>query len=97
MTNVFNPETNYSIVLLGHLFSGQTVSPCVHGHFAADTVEASGELSGEKEYAVFTVDEPVNNEYPHAFVGSYRIPMSALRQNYKYLLFPDPEPDDHET
>lgn len=103
MTNVFNPETNYSIVLLGHSFDGFPVSPVVHGHFAADTVEVSGELSGEKEYAVFTVDEPQNLEYPAAFVGTYRISMSALMQNYKNLLFPepdpeeDPEPDDHET
>lgn len=103
MTNVFNPEINYSIVLLGHSFDSSPVSPLVHGHFAADTVEVSGELSGEKEYAVFTVDEPQNLEYPAAFVGTYRISMSALMQNYKNLLFPEPdpepdqEPDDHET
>lgn len=97
MTSVFDPEISYSIVLLGHSFDGFAVSPVVHGHFAADTVEVSGELSGEKEYAVFTVDEPQNHEYPAAFVGTYRISMNALRQNYKYLLFPDPEPDPDEN
>lgn len=97
MTSVFNPEINYSIVLLGHSFDSSPVSPVVHGYFAADTVEVSGELSGEKEFAVFTVDEPVNHEYPAAFVGTYRISMSALRQNYKNLLFPDPEPDPDEN
>lgn len=93
--NVFNPETNYSIKLLGHLFDGYTGDhSTVHGHFAADTVEVSGELSGEREYAVFTVDEPVNGEYPHAFVGTYRLAMSALLQNYKQMLFPEPEPEE---
>lgn len=93
MKNVFNPETNYTITLLGHIFDGYAVSPIVHGHFAADTVEVSGELSGEREYAVFTVDEPNGNEYPHAFVGTYRLAMSALIMNYKQMLFPDPDPE----
>ena len=95
--NVFNPETNYAIKLLGHRFDGYEGGPSdVHGYFAADTVEVSGELGGEKEYAVFTVDEPVNGEYPHAFVGTYRIGMSLLKQNYLALLFPDllPQPED---
>jgi hypothetical protein len=93
--NVFNPETNYSIKLLGHRFDGYEGGPSdVHGYFAADTVEVSGELSGEREYAVFTVDEPVNGEYPHAFVGTYRLAMSALLQNYKQMLFPEPEPEE---
>lgn len=95
MQNVFNPETNYTIKLLGHYFDGFQGGPVeVHGHFAADTVEVSGEYSNEKEYAVFTVDEPTNSEYPHAFVGTYRLAMSALRQNYKALLFPEPEPEE---
>lgn len=93
--NVFNPETNYSIKLLGHRFDGYEGGPSdVHGYFAADTVEVSGELSGEREYAVFTVDEPVNGEYPHAFVGTYRLAMSALLLNYKQMLFPEPEPEE---
>ena len=92
--NVFNPETNYSIKLLGHLFDGYTgCHSDVHGHFEADTVEVSGEAGGEKEYAVFVVDDPVNGEYPFAFVGSYRIGMSLLKVNYKNLLFPEPEPE----
>ena len=90
--NVFNPETNYSIKLFGHFFEGyQGGYSNVHGHFAADTVEVSGELSGEREYAVFTVDEPNGNEYPHAFVGTYRLPMSRLRLDYKHMLFPEPK------
>lgn len=94
MQNVFNPETNYTIKLLGHYFDGYQGGPVeVHGHFAADTVEVSGEFTREKEYAVFTVDEPVNGEYPAAFVGTYRLAMSALRQNYKQMLFPEPEPE----
>ena len=97
MQNVFNPETNYTIKLLGHYFDGYQGGPVeVHGHFAADTVEVSGEFSQEKEYAVFTVDEPTNSEYPHAFVGTYRLAMSALRQNYKNMLFPEPEPEPEE-
>lgn len=97
MQNVFNPETNYTIKLLGHYFDGYQGGPVtVHGYFAADTVEVSGEFSNEKEYAVFTVDEPVNHEYPAAFVGTYRLAMSALRQNYKQMLFPDPEPEEQE-
>ena len=95
MQNVFNPETNYTILLLGHYFDGyQGGHVSVHGYFAADTVEVTGEYSGEKEYAVFTVDEPTNGEYPHAFVGTYRIGMSALREAYKALLFPEPEPEE---
>lgn len=94
MQNVFNPDTCYSIKLLGHYFDGyQGDCATVHGHFAADTVEVSGEYSREKEYAVFTVDEPNGNEYPHAFVGTYRIAMSALLQSYKNMLFPEPEPE----
>ena len=92
--NVFNPETNYSIKLLGHLFDGYTGGYAdVHGHFEADTVEVSNEAGGEREYAVFVVDDPVNGEYPFAFVGSYRIGMSLLKMNYNHLLFPEPEAD----
>ena len=67
--NVFNSETNYSIKLLGHLFDGYTGGYAdVHGHFEADTIEVSNEIGGETEYAVFIVDDPVNGEYPFAFV-----------------------------
>lgn len=91
--NVFNPETNYTIPLVGHRFDGYMGGPCtVHGYFAADTVEVSGEAGGEREYAVFTVDEPVNGEYPHAFVGTYRISMGNVKQSFPWVL-PQPEPE----
>ena len=93
--NVFNPETNYTIPLVGHRFDGYLGGhSTVHGYFAADTVEVSGEAGGEREYAVFTVDEPVNGEYPHAFVGTYRIGMSNVKQAFPWVLpQPEPEPD----
>ena len=92
--NVFNPENNYKIQLLGHILQPNAAPIEVHGHFDADTVEFDDELGGEREFAVFNVDEPENQEYPHRQVGKYRIAMGELMQNYKSLLFPEPEPEE---
>ena len=94
--NVFNPEINYEIQLLGHVLQPNAVPIVVHGHFDADTVEFDDELGGEREFAVFNVDEPTNQEYPHRQVGKYRIAMGELMINYKHLLFPEPEEVDEE-
>ena len=32
-------------------------------------------------FAVFTVAEPVNNEFPAAWVGTYRLPFDKILQN----------------
>ena len=96
--NVFNPETTHTIPLVGHRFDGYLGGYCtVHGHFAADTVEVFDEATREHEFAVFTVDEPANNEYPHAFVGTYRISMGNVKQSFPWVLpkpEPEPNPDD---
>ena len=92
--NVFNPEINYEIMLLGQILQPNAVPIKVHGHFDADTVEFDDEMGGEREFAVFNVDEPVHQEYPHRQVGKFRISRGELMQNYKYLLFPEPEEDD---
>ena len=88
--DVFNPEEKHVVYLANHSFDGTLNSPTLPGHFAADTVEVEGERGGETAYAVFTVDEPVGNEYPHEWVGTYRIGMSALKL-YNPELFRDQE------
>ena len=83
--NVFDNSKTYRIPLFGHSFTAFPAGqePPVKGSFAADTVELSdGDAAfwgGVKEYAVFTVAEPSGKEYPPAWVGTYRIPLSFLQ------------------
>lgn len=72
--NVFNAESTYKCRLCLLKLEGQ---PSVTGTLAADTVEINDPVFGKEEYAVFTVNEPENSEYPPAWVGTYRLPMSA--------------------
>ena len=72
--NVFNAESTYKCRLYLLKLEGQ---PRVTGTLAADTVEINDPVFGKEEYAVFTVNEPENSEYPPAWVGTYRLPMSA--------------------
>lgn len=72
--NVFNAESTYKCRLYLLKLEGQ---PSVTGKLAADTVEINDPVFGKEEYAVFTVNEPENSEYPPAWVGTYRLPMSA--------------------
>ena len=101
--DVFNPEKQYNVILEGHTFAGLGNSPCLPGHFAADTVEVTETYNhGDHpaEYAVFTVDEPEKGDsmtlpYPHSWVGSYRISMDELLRKQPWLFEQDaaPEPD----
>lgn len=72
--SVFNPESTYKCRLYSLRLEGQ---PRVTGKLAADTVEINDPVFGKEEYAVFTVNEPENSEFPPAWVGTYRLPMSA--------------------
>ena len=72
--NVFNAESTYKCRLYLLKLEGQ---PSVTGTLAADTVEINDPVFGKEEYAVFTVNEPKNSEFPPAWVGTYRLPMSA--------------------
>lgn len=94
--NVFNPETNYSIKLLGHVIQPNSYPLDVHGYFEADTVEFDDEPGKEREFAVFHVDEPNNGEYPREQVGVYRISMGNIKQGFPWILNdvqPEPEPE----
>ena len=77
--NVFNPQQRYECFLYGHSFDRSNVPVTLPGYFEADTIEVEGELSREREFAVFHVDEPQHREYPAHWVGVYRLPMSCLR------------------
>lgn len=72
--NVFNPNKRYRCRL--HLFT-ELGRPSVVGSLAADTVVVHDPVFGIREYAVFTVDEPQNGEFPPAWVGTYRLPMDV--------------------
>ena len=72
--NVFNAESTYKCRLYPLKLEGR---PRVTGTLAADTVEINDPVFGKEEYAVFTVSEPENSEFPPAWVGTYRLPMSA--------------------
>lgn len=48
--------------------------PMVTGSFAADPVTGND----GKEYAVFTIADPQNGEYPSLWAGTYRISLSRL-------------------
>lgn len=82
---VFNPENHYKVCLAGITIGG-LYNPTLPGHFAADTVEVDDELSRVKEYAVFTVDEPLHQEYPHACVGTFRLPLDYVESSKPELL-----------
>lgn len=80
--NVFDPTKVYETVLWGHSFTdfpgSAGNSPTLPGVFEADTVEVDG---GAGEYAVFSVIEPTEGEYPAAWVGTYRLPYSTVAAN----------------
>ena len=92
--NVFDTTKIYATVLWGHSFTdfpgSAGNSPELPGTFAADTVEADG-----GEYAVFTVEEPTGNEYPAAWVGTYRLPYDKIVSNPPVYVgdVPEPEPE----
>ena len=77
----FDPTQRYNVCLFGHSFDCMQTPPTLPGHFAADTVKAAPFPGRDTEYAVFTVDEPINREYPPAWVGVYRLPVSWLERN----------------
>lgn len=78
MKNVFSPQKHYK-VLIPLRFDNNASPLSLPGHFEADTIEREGELSREREFAVFHVDEPTNREYPAHYVGVYRIPIGHLQ------------------
>lgn len=102
--NVFDPSKIYLTRLWGHSFTDWPASPGnspeLPGVFDADTVEISGELTGNvTEYAVFTVSEPSGNEYPASWVGTYRLPYDKIVANPPVYVGdvptpPEPDPDD---
>lgn len=77
--NKFNPDTIYLQTLWGHAFCNfpQTENPKLPGKFAVDTVKVNKNGTVE-EYAVFTVEEPKDGAFPAQWVGTYRIPLSAI-------------------
>jgi hypothetical protein len=83
--NVFDSSKIYRTMLWGHGFTSFPEmierTPYLPGTFAADTVEVSGQPGDVNEFAVFTVAEPVNNEFPAAWVGTYRLPFDKILQN----------------
>ena len=79
MQNVFDNSKVYRLPLWGHSFN-EAVEPQLTGSFAADTVECDGFFGGLTEYAVFTVAEPVDHAFSPAWVGTYRIPMTKIRE-----------------
>lgn len=101
--NVFDPSKIYLTPIWGHSFTDFPGSagnvPELPGTFAADTIETDGQLTGGvTEYAVFTVLEPVNHEYPASWVGVYRLPYDAIASNPPVYIGdvptpPEPEPD----
>lgn len=91
--NVFDPSVTYN-VFLNIRFPGFACGMSLPGHFEADSVEAFDESTQEREFGVFTVDEPTGNEYPHRFVGTYRIPFGELKTyNPELFVVPEPEPE----
>lgn len=76
---VFNESKTYMCRLFGHAFINfpENFSPRLKGSLAADTIEINDPVFGKGEYAVFTVNEPENGEFPPAWVGTYRLPMAA--------------------
>ena len=80
MKNVFDPAKRYNVVMCCK-FDNNAIPPTLPGHFEPDTLEIEGELSRERQFAVFHVDEPQGNKYPAHWVGVYRIPMGHLQVN----------------
>ena len=95
--NVFDTSKIYSTILWGHSFTyfpgSAGNSPELPGTFAADTVETTGQAGGVNEFAVFTVAEPSGNEYPAAWVGTYRLPYEMILRNPPVEIGDVPEPD----
>ena len=78
---IFNPAKHYRLCLVGHCFDRNQSPPTLPGHFLPDTVEHFDQLTREREFAVFIVDEPQDGEYPFHWAGTYKIQMGAIRQN----------------
>jgi hypothetical protein len=78
MKNVFDPAKRYNVVMCCK-FDNNAIPSTLPGHFEPDTLEIEGELSREKYFAVFHVDEPQGRTYPAHYVGVYRIPMGHLQ------------------
>ena len=75
--NVFDPKQHYE-VMLPLRFDNNASPSTLPGYFEADTIEREGELSRERQFAVFHVDEPIEHRYPAHYAGVYRIPMGHL-------------------
>lgn len=77
--SVFDSGATYKCRLFGHAFCNfpSKQEPTLIGTLAADTVEIDDPVFGKEEYAIFTVNEPTNSEFSPAWVGTYRLPMSA--------------------
>ena len=58
--------------------------PLVTGSFAADPVTGND----GNEYALFTIADPQNGEYPSHWAGTYRISISYLKA-YRPSVFAD--------
>ena len=79
--NVFDPTVTRE-VFVDIRFPGNEYGVDLPGHFKADTVEVTPNILdyNDAEYAVFVVDEPQENAYPHIWVGEYRLSVRELRR-----------------
>lgn len=75
--NVFDPGKHY-LVTMCLRFDNNASPSILPGRFEPDTIEREGELSRERQFAIFHVDEPEDHKYPAHWAGVYRIPMGHL-------------------
>lgn len=78
--DVFDPNKIYLTRIWGHGFTHfpEIAEPRLKGTFEAETVECYDKFGKKHEFAVFTVLEPENAEFPHQWVGTYRIPIAFV-------------------
>lgn len=83
MKNVFDPAKHYMALVSGQHFETNGIFYEMPGRFAADTVDRFDPLTQEREFAVFTVDEPDEKSpaYPFTRAGTFYLPMSVLSLN----------------
>lgn len=97
--NVFDATVTRK-VFLDIRFPGNGIGVELPGHFKADTVEVTPNIldGNEAEYAVFVVDEPHENAYPHIWVGEYRLSVKELKRVHpEYFIGyvpPDQKPEE---
>lgn len=77
--DVFDPAKHYMACLWGHNFDKSLIYYNLPGHFEPDTIDHFDPITKEKEWAIFTVDDPDKGEYPYHWAGPHRLPMSVLR------------------